>query len=119
MKAYIINDNECYKVSIAPNGICTHVTQIKSWEVVPTGVKLGKFKYFWVLPIIVKLPGRANKHILRIYTCADHTIIYEQVLPDQPQLVSDITPVQLSSYPSLWHLAPGLPWYQILQVLGT
>lgn len=92
MKAYIINDNECYKVSIAPNGICTHVTQIKSWELVPVSVKLGKRKYhYWVLPVVVKLPGRANKHLLRIYTCAGHTIIYEQVLPDQPQLGMDIT----------------------------
>ena len=91
MKAYIIKDNEGYKVSIAPNGICTNMTQIKSWEMVPVGVKLGKRRYYWVLPVIVKLPGRVNKHVLRLYTCVDHTILYEQVLPDQPQLVSDIT----------------------------
>lgn len=91
MKAYIINNKEYYQVSVAPNGICTYVAQITSWEMVPVGVKLGKRKYYWVLPVVVKLPGRANKYMLRIYTCAEHTIIYEQVLPDQPQLVSDIT----------------------------
>ena len=90
MKAYLINDDKCYQVIIEPDGMCTRMTQIRRWELVPVGIKLGKYKYYWVLPIILKLPGRANKHILRVYTCGDHNIIYERVLPDQPQLVSDV-----------------------------
>ena len=92
MKAYIIkNNNEIYQVIIAPNGICTHMTQIGPHCLVPVGVRLGKCKHYLALPMVVKLPGRVTKHLLRVYGYIDNTMIYEKVLPDQPELVSDVT----------------------------